>query len=149
MKKAPLSILIIDDDAELAELVEAIVQQEGWQTIACTDSTLALGTIRRILPDVILCDARMPGMSGQEIVARLRSESSTARIPVVLMSGLAEAEIPSAGWAAFVQKPFTPAELVAAVSRAARGASARVSLANNVASVPSGTARGASSLLPV
>ena len=67
---------------------------------------------RTILPDVIICDAAMPKMSGPEVIHQLKLDPTTAHIPVILMTGVADAEpFQHVPWTNFLAKPFTPLEL--------------------------------------
>jgi CheY-like chemotaxis protein len=73
----------------------------------------------RHVPDLILCDALMPGQTGPEVVFNLRADAATAHIPVILMTSGARTfqEVPCAG---FLTKPFLPSELQAIVESATR-----------------------------
>jgi two-component system, cell cycle response regulator len=114
------SVLIVDDDPELALMLEASVRHAGWNAVTCLESRDAARIARTTNPKVILCDARMPGMSGPEVIAGLKSEPSTAHIPIVLMTGWAEAnQFTDVAWTAFLEKPFTSAELAEVIKRAA------------------------------
>lgn len=120
MNKEALSVLVIDDDPDIAAVVEAILQRAGWTVTICLHPTAAARLAQSIRPHVILCDANMPEMSGPDAIALLKSELSTARIPVVLMTGFAEAEMfVDVDWTAFIEKPFTPKHLLTVLERAA------------------------------
>jgi CheY-like chemotaxis protein len=120
MNKEALSVLVIDDDPDIAAVVEAILHRAGWKVTVCLHPKAAARLAQSIRPHVILCDANMPEMSGPEAIALLKSELSTARIPVVLMTGFSEAELfVDVDWTAFIEKPFTPKALLTVIERAA------------------------------
>jgi len=74
---------------------------------------------RKINPDVILCDADMPDLSGPQLIEMLKSDPATARIPVVLLTGFSDPDMFShVRWTGFLGKPFTPSELLSALRHA-------------------------------
>jgi len=114
-----VAVLVVDDDAVLAETIELTLQHYGYRVRATSDARMALDLARDFMPDLILCDTIMPGQTGAEVVSSLKAETTTAHIPVILMTSGARTfqEIPCAG---FLAKPFLPNELKAAVEKAAR-----------------------------
>lgn len=115
-----LSLLAIDDEPGVLDMVRLCCRKTGWSVTAMTDLTQGLSLKREALPDLILCDAVMPGLTGPQLISMLKGNAETAHIPVVLMSGFASAEMFShVPWAGFLEKPFGPKELRAAIESAA------------------------------
>ena len=111
--------MIIDDDATVAGLVAKSLRRSGCSLHATTKAKEAVALVRRTNPDVILCDAEMPGVSGAEIIENLKADPATAHIPVVLMTGFAGPDMFShVQWTGFLSKPFTPSALIAALHHA-------------------------------
>ncbi len=76
---------------------------------------------RTYLPDVILCDASMPYLSGPQVITLLKNDPTTVNIPVILMTAVAEAHMFSdVPWTSFLAKPFTPQELREAIVSAVK-----------------------------
>jgi CheY-like chemotaxis protein len=120
MNAETLSVLVIDDEPAVSRIVTAALQRVGWTVTVCADGRTAVPTAQAIKPNVILCDANLPDLSGPQVISILKSDPSTARIPVVLMTGFAQADMFSdVEWTAFIEKPFTPNDLVDVVHRAA------------------------------
>jgi CheY-like chemotaxis protein len=119
-RSAPLSVLAIDDDPGLLRIVEQCCRRKGWNVKIQSDLKQGIELERSALPEVILCDAEMPNLSGPQIIAMLKANPETAGIPVVLMSGFANADMFShVPWAGFLDKPFGPKELIAAIESVA------------------------------
>lgn len=110
-------LLVIDDNAQIRELLAAILGRIYRVTLAANgDEGLLIA--QRDLPDAILCDLLMPQMGGAEMIHSLRSNSITAHIPVVLMSGRGdETGLPETGKPNdFLQKPFLPEQVHAVIA---------------------------------
>jgi len=112
-------ILVVDDNAEMVELMRELLVSRGYEVFAVRDVEQAEREIRRHPPDLILSDVIMPGRSGYELCRQLKSESSTRLIPFVLITGLSDRENKVKGIEAgaddFLNKPIFPAELFARV----------------------------------
>jgi CheY-like chemotaxis protein len=80
-------ILLIDDDASVVTLLTTKLAK-SYDVVSTTDSRQAVALARRELPDVILCDIDMPGLSGGEVAAALAEDASLARIPFAYLTGL-------------------------------------------------------------
>ncbi|OKL43342.1 response regulator [Pseudovibrio exalbescens] len=78
-------VLIVDDDADIRELVIFELQQMGWQAFEASNAEEMFSALDKELPDIILLDIKMPGLSGLEITQRLRA---TSNIPIIMMTGL-------------------------------------------------------------
>jgi len=113
------TILIIDDEKDLIELVRYNLDKEGYDVISASDGQTGLDIAQRHKLDLIVLDLMMPGMEGLEVCRRLRSDPRTARIPVIMLTAKAtEADRVvglELGADDYITKPFAPREMVARV----------------------------------
>jgi DNA-binding response OmpR family regulator len=116
----PPVALIAEDDRDIRELVTAKLTASGYRVLAYSNGPAALAAALEHQPDVALLDVMMPGISGIEIVTRLRKDARTSEIPVILLTAKSqEFDIDSGyavGAADYVVKPFSPRDLVARVN---------------------------------
>jgi signal transduction histidine kinase len=113
-------ILVIDDEAWLREMIQLALQQRGFEVLEASDSDEGIAMAREKLPDLILCDVNMDKAgAGYATLSKLREDASTATIPFILMTGLADAAGMRHGMALgaddYLPKPFKIDELYAAV----------------------------------
>ena len=120
-----MRILLVDDDPALRTLLRTTFEVADVAVVEAEDAVAARRKIRRARPDVIVLDINMPGTTGLELCAELKSAPATRDIPIVLLTGSergAEAA-KKAGANAFVRKPFSPLELLSVAERLAGGLS--------------------------
>lgn len=121
---AALHALVVDDSTVIRDLIAVNLELEGFRVTTAGDGEEAVRLAGDVLPDVITLDVMMPRLNGFEAVERLRQDERTARIPVVMVTGRAQsADLDrgaDVGVAAYLTKPFEPAELVEVVRRFAR-----------------------------
>ena len=119
-----MRVLVVDDSAVIRDLISVNLQMEGFDVTTAGDGEAALELIGEARPDVVTLDVMMPRLNGFETVARLRGNPDTAHIPVVIVTGRAQAgdvaRGEELGVEAYLTKPFEPAELVEVVTRLAR-----------------------------
>ncbi|MDX2270870.1 MAG: response regulator transcription factor [Cyanobacteriota bacterium] len=110
-------VLVIEDEVKLARFVEMELSYEGYRVTLANDGTGGLMAAREQLPDLVLLDWMLPGISGLEICRRLRSTGN--RVPVILMTAKDDVSDRVAGLDAgaddYVVKPFSIQELLARV----------------------------------
>lgn len=115
------TILVCDDDPLLVELLEFRLGLRGFGVLVARNGAEALEIAARNDPDAIVLDAMMPVLDGYEVLRRLRADSATARIPVVMLTARkGEADVLSGlalGANDYVVKPFIPEELVMRLSK--------------------------------
>lgn len=123
------TVLLIEDEKDVVELVRFNLEKNGFDVIAVSSGAEGLTLARKHAPDLILLDLMMPEMDGIEVCRQLRSEASTARLPVVMLTAkAAEADRIlglEMGADDYIVKPFSPRELVARVKAVLRRASRR------------------------
>jgi len=112
-------ILIVDDSLTNLTLLNAVLQQDGFQVVLANSGEKAFALAQEKQPDVILLDVEMPGWNGYETCKRLKKEPLLAQIPVLFLSTLNKAEDKlrafEAGGIDYVHKPFQEKELLARV----------------------------------
>ncbi|HPY24729.1 MAG: two-component system, OmpR family, response regulator [Actinomycetota bacterium] len=111
---SPIKVLVVDDEAVLAEMVSMALRYEGWEITTAVDGTSALAAARTIRPDAVVLDVMLPDMSGLEVLSRLHAQ--TPELPVLLLTAKDAVEDRIAGLAAggddYVTKPFSLEEVV-------------------------------------
>lgn len=120
------TILIIEDENDLAELVAFNLEKEGFRSLIAPDGPSGLEAARHNSPDLILLDLMLPGMSGMEICKVLKSNEKTTRIPIVMLTAKGEEIDRVVGFEVgaddYVIKPFSPRELLLRVKAVLRRA---------------------------
>ena len=91
-------ILVVDDEAELAHTFQIWLQQKGYEVSIAFDGPQALRLVAAKRPDLILLDVWMPGMSGLEVLERLKADPQTRGIPVIILSAANQYEDMQKGW---------------------------------------------------
>jgi DNA-binding response OmpR family regulator len=127
MKKA--RILFVDDEPDLVELVRHHLVREHYDVVTATDGEAGLAEARRKLPDLVILDLMLPGIDGLEVCRRLRADSRTQHIPIVMLTAKGEEADAVIGLAQgaddYVRKPFGMKELIARVATRLRAAELR------------------------
>jgi response regulator RpfG family c-di-GMP phosphodiesterase len=119
-----MRILLVDDDPGLRALLRTTFEAVDVDLDEADNAASAAAALERSKPDVVLLDVRMPGMDGLELCRRIKNDSATEDIAVVLLTGSnggTEADGEAAGADAFMLKPFSPLELLSVVERLAGG----------------------------
>lgn len=110
------TILVVDDDDALSEMVGIVLAQEGYETVFCDAGDRAFEAFVNNHPDLILLDFMLPGMDGIEVCTQIRSESE---VPIIMLTAKGDTEDVVKGLEAgaddYMTKPFKPAELLARV----------------------------------
>lgn len=111
------TVLIVEDDEFLRQLVAQKLTQEGFNVIAAIDATEAFKSIHEKQPQIILLDLILPGMDGYEILDQLKKDSFTKGIPVIVLSNLGQREDIDKALKAgandyLIKANFTPGEIV-------------------------------------
>ena len=113
------NVLVIDDDEQIRRLIVRLLQPMGHVLEEAASAEEGLEKLRAAPPDLVLLDMQLPGRSGHEMLAEIRADPRTRLIPVVMITGAATQERKlkaiEAGVTDFIDKPFSPEELVARV----------------------------------
>ena len=120
----PATILLVEDEPAIQELIAANLMRAGHHVLRAGDAETAQRIVREALPDLILLDWMLPGMSGVEFARRLRSEERTRAIPLIMLTARGEEQDKVMGLESgaddYVTKPFSPRELVARIKAVLR-----------------------------
>lgn len=113
------TILIVDDDAEIRKLEKIVLAKEGFNIVEAEDGASALELAKAKLPDLIISDIMMENINGFMLYEFLRDDPRTEKIPVILVTGEAQA---AGAWkmdphVGYLQKPVAPHDLIAAVKK--------------------------------
>ena len=113
------TVLIVDDEESGRQTIESVLEGEGYNIELAENGFQAIDKARELLPDVILLDVMMPGMTGFEVCQRIRSDPELAEIPIIILTALDDRESMLSGLKAgaddFISKPFDRFELRARV----------------------------------
>lgn len=104
------TILIIEDEPLSMKLAVDLLELNGFKTLSCGDGNSALGILKSTVPDLILLDINLPGMSGLDVYKKIRENTALDGVKVIAISASAmkedEEKIMSAGFDVFVSKPL-------------------------------------------
>ena len=109
------SVLVVDDEREIVDLLQVVLEDEGYRVVPAFDGEQAWRLAHVEPPDLVISDVMMPRLSGVELVGRLRdSRERLAKTPVILMS--AADRTPGDGRVTFLPKPFDLDRMLSLVS---------------------------------
>lgn len=111
--------LVVDDSPATVSLLTDALEEAGVTVLVALEGAVALSLVDKVMPDVILMDAAMPGMDGFETCRRLKRDKNLGHVPVIFMTGLSETEHIVKGFEAggvdYLTKPVAPDELIARI----------------------------------
>jgi len=121
---APIHILVVDDEADLLELVSYNLKKEGFIVDTAADGEKALAQIKKGSYALLILDLMLPGIQGMELCRIVRNDPKTARLPIIMLTAKGE-EVDRVlglemGADDYMTKPFSPRELVARVKAVLR-----------------------------
>jgi two-component system alkaline phosphatase synthesis response regulator PhoP len=123
-------ILVVDDDRQIARLVQSYLQQAGFTVLTAYDGEEALHAIRREKPDLVVLDLNLPQRDGLEITRIVRSDEALAALPILMLTARVEDVDKLIGLELgaddYLTKPFNPPEVVARVKAILRRASGSI-----------------------
>lgn len=124
-------ILVVDDEADIVELVTYNLKKEGFMVDSVSDGESALAKVRKEKYSLLILDLMLPGIQGIEICRILRNDPKTAGIPVIMLTAKGE-EVDKIlglelGADDYVTKPFSPRELIARVKAVIRRSTEKTS----------------------
>jgi DNA-binding response OmpR family regulator len=114
-------VLIVDDETDYCEAMQDVLENAGANVFIANDAYSAQTLFRLMVPDLLILDVMMPGMSGLELVGMLQAQVGWEQVPVIVASALAQSAdriaALDAGADAFLAKPFCSSELRAIARR--------------------------------
>jgi DNA-binding response OmpR family regulator len=126
------TILLIDDTADILENFTEFFEMEGYKVIPSNDGKMGIRLAINFIPDIIICDVLMPGISGYEVLRILLETAQTYKIPFVFSTSLSEKidreEALKLGADEYIIKPFVPETLLEMVRTLIKAGSKRYSL---------------------
>lgn len=113
------TVLVVDDEFGIAELFEAILEDEGYRVVTAVNGRQGLEVLARERPDVVFLDYMMPVMDGAAMLRGMAEDPSLHGIPVVVMSSMPEATVAErcSGYATFMRKPFKITDVMSLTAR--------------------------------
>lgn len=113
------TVLVVEDEFGIAELLDAVLTEEGYQVVTAMNGRDGLELLARERPVLVISDYMMPVMDGAILLTRIRADPALQGIPVVMMSSMTEAAIAQrcTGYTAFLRKPFKLFELLDVVEQ--------------------------------
>lgn len=110
------TILVVEDEITTLKLIKLVLQREGYHIVTATNGSEGLRKVREYQPDLMLLDIVMPGMDGFQVCQYLRRDPATAKLPVIMFSGLNrpadQRHAFEAGSDDYITKPVKMAELL-------------------------------------
>lgn len=102
------TVLVVDDEFGVAEVVQSILEDEGYRVATAINGKQALARLGELTPDLIILDYMMPIMDGTQTLAAIRKDPAFANLPIIMMSSLEEAAVRETctGYNSFLRKPF-------------------------------------------
>ena len=114
------TILLVEDEPAILELLEFTLAPKGYQLLRALDANEARAVIRTALPDLVILDWMMPGESGVQLAKSLRADPRTKGLPIIMLTAKADETDKITGLDAgaddYVTKPFSPRELISRVN---------------------------------
>jgi two-component system phosphate regulon response regulator PhoB len=113
------TLLIVEDEAAIRDMLKLVLEQNGFSTLVAPDTETAHQLIAESMPDLILLDWMLPGISGVEWARRLKRDTSFKDVPIILLTARGEEEDKVRGLEIgaddYLTKPFSPKELIARI----------------------------------
>ena len=102
------TVLVVDDEFGVAEVLQSILEDEGYRVGTAINGKQALARLTELTPDLIMLDYMMPIMDGTQTLAAIRANATFSKTPVIMMSSLEEVSVRETctDYDAFLRKPF-------------------------------------------
>ena len=125
------NILVVEDEPAIQELLAFNVEQCGFRAIQAHNAAIAMEHVNRVLPDLILLDWMLPGITGVELARRLRADPRTRDIPIIMLTARSDERDKVLGLESgaddYMTKPFSPRELMARIRAVLRRRTPQIS----------------------
>lgn len=112
-------VLVVDDEPNIVLSLEFLMQQAGFEVVTAEDGEQALARVNDTQPDLLLLDISLPGISGFDVLERLRHEAATAQLPIIMLTAHGRDVEREKGMALgaddYITKPFSTQSLVGKV----------------------------------
>jgi CheY-like chemotaxis protein len=113
------TVLVVDDEFGVAEVLQSILEDEGYRVATAINGKQALARLSEFTPDLIMLDYMMPIMDGAQTLSSIRNNTAFAKVPVIMMSSLEEISVRETctDYDSFLRKPFRAKAVLQAVAR--------------------------------
>ena len=116
------TIVYIEDEPEMIDLVKLILSRKGYQVVGATGGREGLDVVRQHVPDLVLLDLMMPDIDGWDVYQQIRADEETQHIPVIVVTAKAQnidkvLGLHIAKVNDYISKPFSPQELVSSIEK--------------------------------
>jgi two-component system response regulator VicR len=116
------TIVYIEDEPEMIDLVRLILSRKGYQVVGATGGREGLDVVRQHVPDLVLLDLMMPDIDGWDVYQQIRADETTKHIPVIVVTAKAQnidkvLGLHIAKVNDYISKPFSPQELVNSIEQ--------------------------------
>jgi len=113
------TVLVVDDEFGVAEVLQSILEDEGYRVATAINGKQALARLSEFTPDLIMLDYMMPIMDGAQTLSAIRNNTAFAKVPVIMMSSLEEISVRETctDYDSFLRKPFRAKAVLQAVAR--------------------------------
>lgn len=114
--ESPKRVLVVEDEPDIAALIAYQLTREGFRVETAASGTEALSAVGKEIPDLVVLDRMLPGLSGDEVLESLRKDPATSAVPILVLTAKREQEDRISGFELgaddYLTKPFSPRELV-------------------------------------
>jgi two-component system OmpR family response regulator len=118
-------VVLVEDETNIAEAIRFLLGREGWRVETLANGGNAADVIRAAAPDLVILDVMLPGKTGFEILAELRSDAAMADLPILMLTARGQTRdremAAQAGVSRFMTKPFSNDEILSAVHELTNG----------------------------
>ncbi|MDG1068444.1 MAG: response regulator [Sulfitobacter sp.] len=118
-------VVLVEDETNIAEAIRFLLSRDGWRVETLANGGSAAEVIRAAKPDLLILDVMLPGKTGFEIMAELRSDDTLAEMPVLMLTARGQARdremALQAGVSRFMTKPFSNEEMLSTVRELTAG----------------------------
>ena len=126
------NILIVEDEDAILELIALNLHQSGFNPLRAISAEIADNLVKNALPDLIVLDWMLPGMDGITFAKRLRANSDTRNVPIIMLTAKSEEDNKilglNSGIDDYLTKPFSPKELIARINALLRRSAPELTL---------------------
>jgi CheY-like chemotaxis protein len=112
-------VLVVDDESSVRSLISNSLRDHGYRTVEAADGVDALRMARELRPDAVVLDIELPALDGTTILQSLRSHPDTQMVPIIGMSGYEIDPADERSFTCFLQKPFSPSDVVFVLAQVA------------------------------
>jgi CheY-like chemotaxis protein len=112
-------VLVVDDEASVRTLISNALRDHGYRAAEAEDGTAALRLIQQLRPAAVVLDIELPNLDGTSVLQAIRSHPDLAAVPIIGMSGYDIDPADERSFTCFLQKPFSPSDVVFVLAQVA------------------------------